>query len=169
MNADDSLTAEEREIEPITDSTMPHPVGTTMGATGGALAGAAAGMAGGPVGTAIGAVVGAVVGGVAGNAAAAAISPTEEELYWSENHPGQTYADSEFDFEDYRPAYRMGYSGPDRYRGSFEASETAMRSDWENARGESRLDWERAKPAVRAAWERATDRNRPPTSSPGGA
>lgn len=154
MIAEEFDTPEEREVEGLTDTTVTHPVGKTIGATGGALAGAAAGMAAGPVGTAVGAVVGAVIGAAAGHATAAAISPTEEKLYWSENHPSQEYASDEDDFEDYRPAYGLGVRGATGSEVDFAAAEPNLARDWEQSRGASKLNWESAKPATAAAWKR---------------
>lgn len=154
MKTEPITTPEEREVEGITDTTVTHPVGKTIGATGGALAGAAAGMAAGPVGTAVGAVVGAVIGAAAGHATAAAISPTEEELYWSENHPSQNYASDDDDFEDFRPAYGLGVSGATTSTGTFDTVEEELERDWTRVRGKSRLEWEQAKPAASAAWDR---------------
>lgn len=159
MTPDDFPSDEERDVDPLTNSTLAHPAGVGMGATAGALAGAAAGSVAGPLGTAAGAVIGAVAGGAAGHAAAAAISPTEEELYWSENHPSQLYAEDNDDFEDFRPAYRLGMQGPDRYNVGFDAAEASLRSDWEEVKQGSALDWSRARPAVRAAWERVSTRS----------
>ncbi|RYD65695.1 MAG: hypothetical protein EOP83_06850 [Verrucomicrobiaceae bacterium] len=163
MTPDDYPTDEERDVDVLTNSTLAHPVGIGAGATAGALAGAAAGSIAGPLGTAAGAVIGAVAGGAAGNATAAAISPTEEELYWSENHPSQLYAEDNDDFEDFRPAYRLGVQGPNRYNVGFESAECSLRSDWEEVKQGSTLDWSRARPAVRAAWERVASRS---TASP---
>jgi hypothetical protein len=162
MKPDDYPTDEERDMEPLTDSTLAHPAGVVMGATGGALAGAAAGSVAGPVGTAVGAAIGAVAGAAIGHTTAAAISPTEEELYWSENHPSQIYAEDNDDFEDFRPAYRLGAQGPARYNVGFEAAESSLRTDWANAGPTSRLDWSRARPAVKAAWDRVASRQTPP-------
>jgi hypothetical protein len=167
MNPQNSETDDDHGVDLITNSSMPHPAGTGIGAVGGALAGAAAGSAGGPLGTAVGAVVGAVVGGAAGHVTAAAISPTEEELYWSENHSKQPYADEERTFEDYRPAYRMGAAGPTRYGPVFESAEETLQSDWGLERGPSTLEWTSAKPAVRAAWDRASRRSLAAGSSEG--
>ena len=148
---------EEREIDDITDTTIDHPVGTGIGATSGALAGAAAGIAAGPVGMTIGAVVGAVAGGALGHKTAATISPTDEERYWSEHHTEQGFAaEEDFTYEDYSPAYRLGYEGPQRYGTTFEAAENAMRTDWDEKKGDSRLDWPQARQAARAGWERVT-------------
>jgi hypothetical protein len=159
MNPEDYPTDEERDVDPLTDSSIAHPAGVGMGAAGGALVGAAAGSVAGPLGAAAGAVIGAVAGGAAGHATAAAISPTEEELYWSENHPSQTYAEDNDDFEDFRPAYRLGIGGPSRYNVGFEAAETSLRSDWEEVKQNSTLDWSRARPAILAAWERVASRS----------
>ena len=159
MTPDDYPTDEERDVDVLTNSAMQHPAGVGMGAAGGALVGAAAGSVAGPIGTAAGAVIGALAGGAAGNAAAAAISPTEEELYWSENHPSQLYAEDNDDFEDFRPAYRLGVEAPNRYNAGFEAAESSLRSDWEEVKQGSSLDWNRARPAVRAAWERIASRS----------
>lgn len=159
MKPDESPSDEERDVDALTNSTMAHPAGTGMGAAGGAVVGAAAGSVAGPVGTAVGAVVGAVAGGAIGHATAATISPTEEELYWSENHPAQTYAADSDDFEDFRPAYRLGIHGPNRYNVNFEAAESSLRNDWAEDNQGSTLDWSRARPAVRAAWDRVAHRS----------
>ncbi|MCW1926523.1 hypothetical protein OKA05_28485 [Luteolibacter arcticus] len=165
MKAKEFPTDEEKDVDVLTNSTLAHPAGVGMGAAGGALAGAAAGSIAGPVGTAIGALVGAVAGGATGHAVAATISPTEEELYWSENHPSQTYAEGNDDFEDFRPAYRMGVKGPARYPDGFEAAEASLERDWKRNPEGSTLEWTRAKPAVRAAWERVATRGPRLTSS----
>lgn len=159
MIPDDYPTDEERDVDALTNSTLDHPAGVGVGATAGALAGAAAGSVAGPVGTAAGAVIGAIAGGAAGHATAAAISPTEEELYWSKNHPSQIYAEDNDDFEDFRPAYRLGMEGPNRYGPGFEAAESSLRSDWEEVKQSSTLDWDRARPAIRAAWERVASQS----------
>lgn len=156
MKPDTSVTEEERDVAPITDSAAPHPVGTGIGAAGGAMAGAAAGMAGGPLGSAVGAVVGAIAGGALGRSTAATISPTEEDQYWAGTHPSQEYAngDDTFTYDDYRAAYLEGSAGAERSTGSFEDSEASLRDAWTASKGASRLDWDRAKPAARAAFDR---------------
>lgn len=159
MSLENTTTPEEREVEGITDTTVTHPVGKTLGATGGALAGAAAGMAAGPIGTAAGAVVGAALGAAAGHATAAAISPTQEELYWSDNHPSQTYAAEGDEFEDFRPAYRLGYTAAAGSPSTFEESEADLEREWEGSKDQSPLAWEKARPAAAAAWERVKSRN----------
>jgi uncharacterized protein (TIGR02284 family) len=150
------MAAEDRDLnrDPITDEPGAHPVGTGVGATGGAVAGAAAGAVGGPVGMAVGGVVGAVVGGFAGKAAAEAVIPTVEEAHWRESYSREPYYRPGRSYDDYAPAYRLGWTGRTRYEGDWASAEPRLASEWESARGGSSLGWSDALPASRAAWER---------------
>jgi uncharacterized protein (TIGR02284 family) len=152
------MAAEDKDLnrDPITDEPGSHPVGTGLGAGGGALAGAAIGSVGGPVGTVIGGAVGAVAGGLAGHAAGEAVNPTAEESFWRDNYTREPYYRKGSSFDDYAPAYRLGFTGPDRYKSSWDIVEPKLASDWETARGGSSLSWPEAQPASRAAWDRVT-------------
>jgi hypothetical protein len=103
--------------DPITGEAGAHPVGTGVGAAaGGMAAGAAAGtVAAGPVGTLVGAAVGAVAGGLAGKAVAEHFDPTVEDTYWRDNFQSQGYYQKGMTYEDYEPAYRLGYESRSRY------------------------------------------------------
>ncbi|RZJ12162.1 MAG: PA2169 family four-helix-bundle protein [Acidovorax sp.] len=141
--------------DPLTNEPGAHPVGTGVGAAmGGAAAGAAAGAFGGPVGAAVGAVAGAVAGGLAGKAAAEAVNPTEEDAYWRETYHREPYYVGGRTYDQYRPAYELGWSSVDRYEGDFEAVEPRLADDW-RARHADGLAWTDARPAARAAWDRA--------------
>ena len=142
--------------DPLTNEPGSHPVGTGVGAAlGGAAAGAAAGAFGGPVGAAIGGVAGAVAGGLAGKAAAEAVNPTEEDAYWRESFHREPYYVGGRTYEQYRPAYELGWSSVGRYEGDFEAVEPRLADDW-RARHSDGLAWTDARPAARAAWERVS-------------
>ena len=142
--------------DPITGAPGAHPVGTGVGATGGALAGAAAGSLAGPVGTVAGLVVGAVVGGLGGKAVAEGVNPTQEDAYWRESHTREPYYTAGRSYDDYRPAYELGWTA--RSQGAdFETAEAGFASEWEQRRGNSALSWEQARPATRAAWDRADE------------
>jgi hypothetical protein len=146
--------------DPITGEPGAHPVGTGVGAAAGGATGAAIGAIGGPVGAAIGLVAGSVAGGLAGKAAGESVNPTIEDAYWRENHSTQPYGKGR-PYDEYAGAYRTGYEGYSKYGGtgrSFEASEPALRADYERNRGHSRMSWDEAKPASRAAWQRASAR-----------
>lgn len=142
--------------DPLTNEPGAHPVGTGVGAAmGGAAAGAAAGAFGGPVGAAVGGVAGAVAGGLAGKAAAEAVNPTAEDAYWRESYQREPYYVSGRTYEQYRPAYELGWSSVGRYEGDFESVEPRMADDW-RARHSDGLAWDEARPAARAAWDRAS-------------
>lgn len=158
MKTKDEELRDARNEDPITGEPGSHPVGVGVGTAGGAATGAAIGAVGGPVGAVVGAVVGGIAGAAAGKAGAEALNPTEEDRYWRENHARQDYADPNDIYDDYEPAYRMGYEGPGRYAGTYDEAESRLATDWETRRGKSRLDWERAKNAVRAGWHRVERR-----------
>ncbi|WP_406624902.1 PA2169 family four-helix-bundle protein [Acidovorax sp. SDU_ACID1] len=141
--------------DPLTNEPGAHPIGTGIGAAGGAVAGAAAGSFGGPVGAAVGGVAGAVVGGLAGKAAAESIDPTAEDAYWRDTYEREPYYVAGRTYDEYRPAYELGWSAVGRYEGDFEAVEPQLSRDWGHARATSPLEWEQARPATRAAWDRA--------------
>ena len=84
------------------------------------------------------------------------INPTAEEAYWRDAFRREPYYRQEFSYEDYGPAYRVGYTGPVRRDGEFEQLEAELKNDFHQVRGKSRLQWEEAREATRAAWRRAT-------------
>lgn len=142
--------------DPITGAPGAHPVGTGVGAAvGGMAAGAAAGTVAGPVGTMVGAAAGAIAGGLAGKAVAEHYDPTIEDAYWRDNFEREPYYQSGMTYEDYEPAYRLGWESRVRYTGAnFDDIDTDLARDYDNSRGKSRLSWEHAKHATRAAWHR---------------
>src|SRR5687768_16016907 len=143
--------------DPITGTPGAHPVGTGVGAAlGGAAAGAAAGtVAAGPVGTLVGSAAGAIAGGLAGKAVAEHFDPTVEDAYWRDNFARESYYQKGMTYDDYQPAYRLGWESRTRYKGrAFDQVERDLAKDWENRRGSSKLSWEHGKHAARAAWDR---------------
>ena len=118
--------------DPLTNEPGAHPVGTGLGAAmGGAATGAAVGAMAGPAGAAVGGVVGAVAGGLAGKAAAEALNPTHEDAYWRDAYVREPYYVSGRTYEQYQPAYELGWSSVTRYDGDFDAIEPRL-ADWRN-------------------------------------
>ena len=155
MSKDSKIPEPNRD--PITGAPGAHPVGTGVGAAlGGAAAGAAAGtVAAGPIGTLVGSAAGAIAGGLAGKAVAEHFDPTAEEAYWRENYSKQSYVESGFTYDDYQPAYRLGWESYPSYRGKkFDEVESDLGRNWDKAKGQSRLKWDQAKHATRSAWDR---------------
>lgn len=143
--------------DPLTNEPGAHPVGTGVGAAvGGAAAGAAAGAFGGPIGAAVGGVVGAVAGGLAGKAAAESVNPTAEDAYWRDTYESEPYFVSGRTYDQYRPAYELGWGSVGRYEGDFDAIEPRLADDWRARHAADGLAWTDVRPATRAAWERAS-------------
>ena len=142
--------------DPISGAPGAHPVGTGVGAAAAGTAGAAVGSVAGPVGTVVGAAVGAIAGGLGGKAVGEAVNPTAEDAYWRGQHTNEPYYNQQYSYEDYAPAYRVGYENRARYADrDFDQAETELRADYQRAKGDSRLAWNDARNATRAAWHRA--------------
>ncbi len=145
--------------DPITGAEGAHPVGTGLGAASGAAAGAIIGAPSGPVGVVVGAAAGGLIGGLVGKGAGEVVNPTLEDAYWREAFAEEPYVRSDFIFEDYEPAYRIGYLGASRREGrSFEEAEPQLREQYERVRGGSPLQWHAARVPAQAAWDRVIER-----------
>lgn len=131
-----------------------HAVGTGTGAAAGSLVGAGVGAAGGPIGMAAGAVIGGVAGAAAGDSVAEAVNPTTFADHWKRNYKSASYHKSDREWNDYEPAYMLGYTAHAKHRGSgkFADSQAQAKSAWEATKGKSRLAWHEAKDAVRDGW-----------------
>ena len=130
-----------------------HSIGAGTGATAGAMAGAIAGAAAGPIGAAIGAVLGGVGGAKAGDAVAEYVNPTEFDNYWRDNYTKTNYYDRNNGWDDYAPAYGLGYYARDTYRDRpFDDLDDELGAKWEEIKGDSRLAWNEARDAVRDGW-----------------
>ena len=148
--------------DPITGEPGAHPVGTgagalTFGAVGMAIGSVVGGPIGAPIGAAVAGLVGAVGGGYAGKGVAEAVNPTDENTYWQSNYRNAPYYQTDYDFADYEPAYRVGYEGYGRHSvmgRDYSEIEPELESDYMRSRGGSRLGWDNAKAATRDAWER---------------
>jgi hypothetical protein len=79
----------------------------------------------------------------------------EEDRHWSNAHRRERYFQPRYDYEDYAPAYCVGYIGYAQYGGTFEDAERSLYANWLRIKGGSRLSLEEAMPAIRAAWDRA--------------
>ena len=150
-----STSNRETNPDPITGEPGSHPVGTGIGAAGGGATGAAIGAVAGPIGAVVGAAIGAVAGGLAGKGVAEGIDPTVEDAYWRDNHATAPHAERDYSYDDYAPAYRLGYEGYGKHRGTpYNTAESELERSWDSVKGNSRLTWEKAKHATRAGWHR---------------
>ena len=131
-----------------------HNLAKGVGAGGGAAAGASIGAVGGPIGAVVGAGVGAAVGGMAGKGVGGMVNPAHEDAYWRDNYQTQSHYTPGYTYDDYAPAYALGYNGKGRYPGSYDQNESYLSDEWNSSKGSSRLSWDHAKVASRAAWDR---------------
>src|SRR5688572_30523330 len=118
----------------MADIKKDHSVGSAAGATAGVVTGAGIGGAvGGPVGAAVGAVVGAVAGAKAGDSVAEAINPTQYNDYWKTSYTSRPYYSSQYVWDDYAPAYKLGYDSYGQYRGrDFDKVSNDIERNWES-------------------------------------
>ena len=177
----DETRRQQRNEDPITKEPGAHPLGAGSGAAiGGAALGAAAGSVAGPAGTVAGAVVGGIAGGLAGKAIAENVNPTLESDYWRENYRSRPYYTDEYEYDDYAPAYRMGWESYTNDARDWASVEPDVRrrwqeERWENEGGAPPMSWEEARYAARDAYERVASRrdtsvdphaNNPPQNKP---
>lgn len=83
-----------------------------------------------------------------------AIDARSHDEYWRAACRGERYFRTDRDYEDYAPAYCVGYVGCAQYGGEYEQAERSLWANWERIKGASRLSLQEAQPAFRAAWER---------------
>jgi hypothetical protein len=82
------------------------------------------------------------------------VDVVREDTYWQQVFRGERYVSAQLDYEDYAPAYCVGYTGFAQYGGEYEEAEKSLWANWERIKGDSRLTYEHAGQAMRAAWER---------------
>lgn len=83
------------------------------------------------------------------------IDPEVEDGYWQSVFWSQPYFRGECSYEDYAPAYCVGYIGYAQYGGRFADAEKCLCANWLRIKGDSRLSLEEALQAIRAAWDHA--------------
>jgi hypothetical protein len=84
------------------------------------------------------------------------INPTAEDAHWQQSFRAEPYYRAGLGYDDYGPAYRVGYTAPLRRSGDLSDLEADLRLDWERVKGRSRLTWSEARDAIQAAWSRVT-------------
>lgn len=83
------------------------------------------------------------------------IDPQVHDAYWQAVYWGEAYYRRECEYEDYAPAYCVGYIGYAQYGGCFEDAEKSLCANWFRIKGDSRLTVDEAMQAIRAAWDHA--------------
>jgi hypothetical protein len=83
-----------------------------------------------------------------------AVEASREDAYWRRWHWREGYYEPGFDYEDYAPAFCVGYTGYAQYGGEFEDAQSWLCANWERIKGDSRLPLRDALQAMRSAWQR---------------
>ena len=83
------------------------------------------------------------------------VHPEREDAYWQGAFWAQPFFRSELSYDDYAPAFCVGYIGYAQYGGRFDDAEKSLCANWIRIKGDSRLELEDAMQAIRAAWEHA--------------
>ena len=87
-------------------------------------------------------------------AAVSRVNAQEEDAYWRRSFWRERYYSAGLDYEDYAPAYCVGYIGYAQYGGEYDDAERSLWANWERIKGDSRLSMDEARLAMRAAWDR---------------
>jgi len=82
----------------------------------------------------------------------------QEDSYWARSFWHERYYTPGLDYEDYAPAYCVGYIGYAQYGDDFDDAEKSLWANWERIKGDSRLSAADAALAIRAAWDRMAQR-----------
>ena len=90
--------------------------------------------------------------------AACEVDAKSEDEYWEGAFRSEDYYVPHLDYEDYAPAFCVGYTGFAQYGGSYEEAEKSLVSNWVRIKGASRLSFEHACLAICAAWKRKAQR-----------
>ena len=83
------------------------------------------------------------------------VDPRREDAYWQGAYWSEAYCRADCCYDDYAPAYCVGYIGYAQYGGRFDDAEKSLCANWVRIKGDSRLTYDEALLAIRAAWDRA--------------
>jgi hypothetical protein len=83
------------------------------------------------------------------------IRPELEDAYWQSVYWAEPYFRGDCSYDDYAPAYCVGYIGHAQYGGDFDDAEKSLCANWFRIKGDSRLTLDEAMQAIRAAWDHA--------------
>ncbi len=94
-------------------------------------------------------------------AAVTRVDAREEDAYWERSYWREGYYQPGLDYEDYAPAFCVGYIGYAQYGGAFEDAETWLCANWMRIKGDSRLELDEARLAMRSEHGGARSGRRP--------
>src|SRR5258706_13762182 len=72
--------------------------------------------------------------------------PGSEADYWRSTYSSEPYYEDGRAFDEYGPAYELGWTSYGVYGGEFDAADPVLANDWEVRPGNSKLSWDQARP-----------------------
>ncbi|MEJ8836001.1 hypothetical protein [Ramlibacter sp. AN1133] len=84
------------------------------------------------------------------------VDPDREDAYWQQAYWAEPYYRADCCYDDYAPAYCVGYIGFAQYGGRFDDADKSLCANWLRIKGDSRLSLDEAMQAMRAAWDHAS-------------
>jgi hypothetical protein len=84
------------------------------------------------------------------------VDPQREDAHWQQAYWAEPYYRAECSYDDYAPAYCVGYIGYAQYGGRFDDADKSLCANWLRIKGDSRLSLDEAMQAIRAAWDHAS-------------
>lgn len=94
------------------------------------------------------------------------VDATREDAYWQSVYWGEPYYRRDREYDDYAPAFCVGYIGFAQYGGTFDDAEKSLCANWFRIKGDSRLELDEALWAIRAAWLHAEQSATAPQHQP---
>lgn len=80
------------------------------------------------------------------------------DAYFRDSFPFRPYANRRAFYEDYEPAYRLGFDAHSRFENlSFDEIEPQLEAEWYAIQPSTALTWQQVKPAARDAWQRSEE------------
>lgn len=89
-----------------------------------------------------------------GNPTIQATQDVLQDAFWHDHYHLQPYYVSGRGYDQYRPAYELGWKAAVQYPGDLASVLPVLETQWPGAKGTSLLAWRQVSSAVQAAWER---------------
>jgi len=77
-----------------------------------------------------------------------------QDEFWHDHYHLEPYYVNGRGYDQYRPAYELGWRAALQYPGDFSSVMSVLEAQWQRDSGASLLDWRQVACAVKAAWER---------------
>lgn len=84
-----------------------------------------------------------------------------QDSFWHNHYHLEPYYVNGRGYDQYRPAYELGWTAAEKYPGDFASVTSLLEAQWGRASGASLLDWRQVAGAAHAAWQRVRSAEHP--------